>query len=289
MSDISNKLDSIEKLEKEAEILAKNLQGNPFSVFDRIANDIKEQKDNAIALEFTKCIGELLRKNGVTPMIDEYRHETVKENSIECRYGVAITGLDFTEHDKRLKDEITQLKHNLEKTYNQLMEVEKDAQEKIAELESELEVKENLLKIKNGLCKNELPTEITIDGYKCEIIQTEQGLYISRDRIYEIIDKEKKVLKDKCTELEDRHNKDCDKIDQLKHELSKKVDFETDRLVKLPFDAPETANMLINATYKSKNPFTGNECDRNIYDIDDLEQIAEHLLVYCRHNREDEE
>ena len=44
---------------------------------------------------------------------------------------------------------ITQLKHELEKTYNQLMEVEKESQERIAELESELEVKDNLLKIKN--------------------------------------------------------------------------------------------------------------------------------------------
>ena len=52
-----------------------------------------------------------------------------------------------------LEDKAKKLKCELDKTYNQLMEVEKDAQERIAELESELEVKENLLKIKNGLCK----------------------------------------------------------------------------------------------------------------------------------------
>ena len=51
-----------------------------------------------------------------------------------------------------LEDRVEKLKCELEKTYNQLMEVEKEAQEKIAELESELEVKDNLLKIKNGLC-----------------------------------------------------------------------------------------------------------------------------------------
>ena len=34
---------------------------------------------------------------------------------------------------------------------------------------------------------------------------------------------------------------------------------------------------------------TGTIYDKDIYDIDDLEQIAEHLLVYCKHNREDEE
>lgn len=106
---------------------------------------------------------------------------------------------------------------------------------------------------------------------------------------------EDKVKKLKC-ELDKTYNqimeteKDAhEHIAELQSELQSKVNFETDRLVQLPFDAMETANMLINATYKSKNPFTGNECDRNIYDIDDLEQIAEHLLVYCRHNREDEE
>ena len=84
-----------------------------------------------------------------------------------------------------------------------------------------------------------------------------------------------------------RESKAC--ITQLKNELQKKCSFETDRLVKLPFDPLETANMLINATYKAEIPFLEREVDRDIYDIDDLEQIAEHLLVYCKHNREDEE
>ena len=92
-------------------------------------------------------------------------------------------------------DKAKELKYELDKTYNQLMEVEKDAQEKIAklektrsswvdnavewrekfekaenkirELESELEVKDNLLKIKNGLCKSPMMTVVvakTING-----------------------------------------------------------------------------------------------------------------------------
>lgn len=59
-----------------------------------------------------------------------------------------------------------------------------------------------------------------------------------------------------------------------------------DRTIELPFDALETANMLINATYKAEIPFLEKQVDRNVYDIDDLEQIAEHLLVYCKHNKE---
>ena len=83
----------------------------------------------------------------------------------------------------------------------------------------------------------------------------------------------------KCIDL-------TNKIAKLESELEAKVDLETDRFVKLPFDPLETANMLINATYKDEIPFLERKVDRNVYDIDDLEQIAEHLLVYCKHNRE---
>ena len=91
---------------------------------------------------------------------------------------------------------------------------------------------------------------------------------------------------------DDYYNKCIDltnQIEKLKSELETKVNFETDRLVKLPFDALETANMLINATYNGKIPFSDRQVDMNVYDIDDLEQIAEHLLVYCKHNRDGEE
>ena len=66
-----------------------------------------------------------------------------------------------------------------------------------------------------------------------------------------------------------------------------------DRTIELPFDALETANMLINATYSRKTSsvekvFTGcNVVKGDIYSVDDLEQIAEHLLVYCKHNKEE--
>ena len=68
-----------------------------------------------------------------------------------------------------------------------------------------------------------------------------------------------------------------------------------DRTIELPFDPLETANMLINAEYSRQTSsvektFTGcNVAKGHIYSVDDLEQIAEHLLVYCKHNREDEE
>lgn len=99
-------------------------------------------------------------------------------------------------------------------------------------------------------------------------------------------------LSDVHKSADEYYNKCIDltnQIEKLKSELETKVNFETDRLVKLPFDALETANMLINATYKAEIPFLERQVDRDIYNINDLEQIAEHLLVYCKHHREDEE
>ena len=111
------------------------------------------------------------------------------------------------------------------------------------------------------------------------------GEYVSLDDFEIAMQKKKDEISDLRKEL--RESKAC--ITQLKNELQKKCSFETDRLVKLPFDPLETANMLINATYKAEIPFLEKQVDRNVYDIDDLEQIAEHLLVYCKHNKEDDE
>ena len=115
--------------------------------------------------------------------------------------------------------------------------------------------------------------------------------------LYELKNSNEKVAKieselsDVQKSADEYYNKCIDltnQIEKLKSELETKVNFETDRLVKLPFDPLETANMLINAKYKAEIPFLERQVDRNIYDINDLEQIAEHLLVHCKHNREDE-
>ena len=111
------------------------------------------------------------------------------------------------------------------------------------------------------------------------------GEYVSLDDFKISTQRKNDEISDLRKEL--RESKAC--ITQLKNELQKKCSFETDRLVKLPFDPLETANMLINATYKDEIPFLEKQVDRDVYDIDDLEQIAEHLLVYCKHNQEDEE
>ena len=119
------------------------------------------------------------------------------------------------------------------------------------------------------------------DKILCELKNSNEKVAKIESELFDV-QKSADEYYNKCIDL-------TNQIEKLKSELEAKVDFETDRLIKLPFDALETANMLINATYKAKIPFLEKQVDRNVYDIDDLEQIAEHLLVYCKHNREDEE
>ena len=123
-------------------------------------------------------------------------------NDNGCVYVVEIKGEQYVEY----------------KAYERRVD---DLCRQIAELESELEVKDNLLKIKNGLLNN---------------------------------------------------NDD------------------------LSTDPIEVAQMLINATFEyeasnlEKALFKcGDTRTTERYSVDDLEQIAEHLLVYCKHHREDEE
>lgn len=188
-----------------------------FSQIDEIVKDIRDRQDNAMAMEFTKCIGELLRKNGVMPKIKQYSCDFYGENSFSSKYGVIIDELDFSEHDKVFEDKIAELeniinnklgnwdKHGI--TYQEILDMKAEndlLNQRIAELES-----------KETKSFDEVPDDITIDGYKCKIIKTESGLYISRDEIYSIIDKEKEPLKQKCKELDNRHQSDCIEINRL--------------------------------------------------------------------------
>lgn len=51
----------------------------------------------------------------------------------------------------------------------------------------------------------------------------------------------------------------------------------------LPDEPIKVAEMLIYATYKRTNCMTGKEYDKELYELWELKQIAEHLLVYCNH------
>ena len=83
------------------------------------------------------------------------------------------------------------------------------------------------------------------------------------------------------SELEDKDNQM-----KIKNGLCRSFDC-------LPSEPISAANMLINAkeeyepTSLQKSLFkTDGKCLADKYSDDDLEQIAEHLLVYCKHNKE---
>ena len=90
------------------------------SQIEKIAKDIRDREDKEMALAFTNVVGSLLRENGVVVKTSRYEFETDNETDknkyiIKKEYGVSFDGLDFTEHDKRFKDEIERLKRQIEK------------------------------------------------------------------------------------------------------------------------------------------------------------------------------
>jgi hypothetical protein len=200
---------------------------------DEIAKEIKEKEDNAMAMEFTKCIGELLKKNGVVPKIKQYGCDFYGENSFQSRFGVIIDEFDFSEHDKVFENEIAGLK-----------------------------------------------AKIAIKDMDYKTVSELLGKY----------QQENEALKKRIQELD---TIDAMRIDE-KRELKQRIDeLESMETSELPFDPLECANYLINATYERET----NSLERGLkglpekvnsdrYTVDELEQIAEHLLVYCKHNKE---
>ena len=116
-----------------------------------------------------------------------------------------------------------------------------------------------------------------------------------------------KVFEDKIAELKNIINHKLGNWDKLgityqeildmkaENDLLKQriAELESKEIVDLPFDPLDTANYLINATYERET----NGIERVVqnlpkkvnsdrYTVDELEQIAEHLLIYCRHNKE---
>ena len=54
------------------------------------------------------------------------------------------------------------------------------------------------------------------------------------------------------------------------------------------FSTPlDVVKMLTSATCEVKNPSLGEPRETKKYTIDELKQIAEYMLVYCKHNKED--
>lgn len=116
-----------------------------------------------------------------------------------------------------------------------------------------------------------------------------------------------KVFEDKIAKLEEkveyykksfeRFEKNCDKLCAENQTLQKLIsDLESKETeFELPVEPIEVAKMLIDSNYEYETTefqraiFKMGDtaaCER--YNVDELEQIAEHLLVYCKHNKDQE-
>lgn len=124
-----------------------------FSQIDEIVKDIRDRQDNAMAMEFTKCIGELLKKNGVVPKLTEYTRNFETDKTFETRYGVSIDELDFTEHDKTFEDKIAKLEKENKSLNSYLVQREQDSTDMIMKIKQEKSDKNE--KIAELACENE--------------------------------------------------------------------------------------------------------------------------------------
>ena len=142
--------------------------------------------------------------------------------------------------------------------------------------------KEMAMEFTNTIGKLLKENGVTVHCSECEqSIMTGGLLEIVFDKL-DFTEHDKKFIdeiecwKKKCSDLSD-YNK------QLKYDLEK-CENKKNENKELPFDPLEVVDMLINETYEHNIPFTGRKTESRKYGIDELEQIAEHLLVYCKHN-----
>lgn len=282
-----------------------------MNVEDRIKRTLKTMRENNVIdrdkyneyVQAITCWVEYIQR-----LEKENEEQKKKISELESKLSVKENEDCTIELFHRIKS-AEKYAESLENQIDSLVEEKENLKNRISELESELSVKENLLKIKNGLCGEEIPKEVTVDGFKCEIIQTAQGLYIDQDRIYEIIEREKEPLK---KELERKENI-INQIDYILNSifgvthdatnepsefekiLREKAENYKNTFGFLPAEPICVADMLIRAkrSYECderQKELTGMDIAYyHIFDVSELRQIAEHLLVYCNHNSEEVE
>lgn len=216
ISDIQKCQDEYEKLLKESP-----LEG----VMDKICKDILEQKNNAMAMEFTRIICDLLKRYGVYVHCTETKFgEKITTNSIEEQYGIVFDSMDFSQHDKEFTDEIKELKKHLDRSQTTINQIDYILEKLFGVRHDTVDKPDEFEKI----LKQKAESYNTIADYLCdEPISVAQTL-ISAKRSYELSAEEKQ------------------------------------------------RSGLEKGYY-------------HIFDVSELKQIAEYLLVYCNHNKEEEE
>lgn len=117
---------NISEIQKCQEEYERILKESPLQrTIDGIAKDILEQKNNAMAMEFTRAICDLLKRYGVCVHCTETKHQNVTHNLIEEKYGIVFDSVDFSQHDKEFKDKIEELKKRLGNSQTAIIHLEK--------------------------------------------------------------------------------------------------------------------------------------------------------------------
>lgn len=248
-------ISDIQKCQEECEKLLKEslLEG----VMNKITKDILEQKNNAMAMEFTRIICDLLKRYGVYVHCTETKFgEEITANSIEEQYGIAFDSMDFSQHDKEFMDKIEELQSEVKKYRKAFEYAKKERDCQIAEYQSRTEKdKTELERAKN-----------TIN----QIDDILEKLFGVRHDTFEKPDEFEKVLKQKAESYNTIADYLCDEpISVAQTLISAKRSYE--------LSAEEKQRSGIEKGYY------------HIFDVSELRQIAEHLLIYCKHNKKEEE
>lgn len=257
---------SISEIQKCQEEYEKVLKESPLhGTIDKICKDILEQKNNAMAMEFTRIICDLLKRYGVYVHCTETKFsEKITENSIEEKYGIVFDSVDFSEHDKEFTDKIEELQSEVEKYRKAFEEAKKESDCKIAEYQKKIEELHNSMRTLEGNLKvSNVIIENTIKNENGE--ETNTVKFDSIKQFAEYI---------KCF-----YTVNLDYIQKVFPVCGQKKNDKQDIAYFLPTEPIKVADMLINE-FRKGDSYT-------YLGISELRQIAEHLLVYCNHNGED--
>lgn len=253
------------------------LKESPFqNTIEKICKDITYQKDNAMAMEFARVICGLLRENGVYVRCTETKFgEKITHNSIEEKYGIKFDSMDFSEHDKEFTGEIEKLQSEVEKYCKAFEDAKKERDFQTVEYQNKID------KLKQKLERQETATKYAeeyVDGLKNDFDRSKNTI----NQIDDILEKLFGV----------RHDT-VDKPDEFEKILTDKVKGNATDF--LPTEPIKVADMLINAEGEyehspiEKALYKEDKGTYRIFGVSELRQIAEHLLIYCNHNKEVEE
>lgn len=199
---VKNKIPKLENLKLD---LSGAIDGmKDFEIkLDEIARDIRDKKDNAMAMEFVKVIGGMLVQNGVSLKIEECRDENIEmnmaKNKIEVKYNVRIDGLDFSEHDKPFEDKIAELEEEIHRLREERREIRKrcasDGELHLFDLKryGRLRIVAKDVMAENELLKKRISE---IENFSCQAEQESESMILE--------------LKQRIAELESEKSENCE-------------------------------------------------------------------------------